>query len=126
MGGDLLSKTQEELKKKIKVEPDEVANTTKIREDIFALSSVYADEGYAYANVIPNFEFFHDQKKVDITYLVQPGKQVTIREIKVSGNQSNRDKVILREMQIAEGDLYNATKIRESKQNIERWHCFKR
>lgn len=124
VGGELLSKTQEDLKKKIKIEGNEVANTVKIREDIFAISSLYADEGYAYANVIPNFEFFHDQKKVNITYLVQPGKQVTIREIKVSGNDSNRDKVILREMQITEGDLYNATKIRESKQNLDRLSLF--
>jgi len=124
VGGDLLSKTQDDLMKKVNIKPNEVANTTKIREDIFALSSIYADEGYAYANVIPNFEFSHDQKKVNITYLVQPGKQVTIREIKVSGNESNRDKVILREMQITEGDLYNATKIRESKQNIERLSLF--
>jgi outer membrane protein insertion porin family len=124
VGGELLAKTQEDLKKKIKIEGNEVANTVKIREDIFAISSLYADEGYAYANVIPNFEFFHDQKKVNITYLVQPGKQVTIREIKVSGNDSNRDKVILREMQITEGDLYNATKIRESKQNLDRLSLF--
>jgi outer membrane protein insertion porin family len=124
VGGELLSMTQDDLNKKIKVQRNEVANTSKIREDIFALSSIYGDEGYAYANVLPNFEFFHDQKKVNITYLVQPGKQVTIREIRVSGNDSNRDKVILREMQITEGDLYNATKIRESKQNLERLALF--
>lgn len=125
VNGELLNKSQDELLEKTKIKGDQVADTTKIREDIFALSSVYADEGYAYANVVPNFEFFHDQKKVNITYIVQPGKQVTIREIRVTGNESNRDKVILREMQIAEGDLYNATKIRESKQNLDRLSLFK-
>lgn len=124
IGGELLSKTSEELLKKTKIEPGQVADTSKIREDIFAVSSVYADEGYAYANVVPDFEFFHDQKKVNIKYVIQPGKQVTIREIRVSGNEANRDKIILREMQITEGDLYNATKIRQSKQNIDRLSLF--
>ncbi|MEZ4845759.1 MAG: outer membrane protein assembly factor BamA [Bdellovibrionota bacterium] len=102
VGGELLTKTTDELMEKTKIKPDDVADTTKIREDIFAISAIYGDEGYAYANVVPNFEFFHDQKKVNITYTVQPGKQVTIREIKVGGNESNRDKVILREMRITE------------------------
>ena len=124
VGGELLTKTTDELMEKTKIKPDDVADTTKIREDIFAISAIYGDEGYAYANVVPNFEFFHDQKKVNVTYTVQPGKQVTIREIKVSGNESNRDKVILREMQITEGDLYNATKIRQSKQNLDRLSLF--
>jgi outer membrane protein insertion porin family len=124
VGGELLTKTSEDLLEKGKLEQNDVADTTKIREDIFAISAVYADEGYAYANVVPNFEFFHDQKKVNITYLIQPGKQVTVREIKVSGNESNRDKVILREMQISEGDIYNATKIRQSKQNLDRLALF--
>jgi outer membrane protein insertion porin family len=124
VGGELLTKTSDDLLEKAKTKSQDVADTSKIREDIFALSAIYGDEGYAYANVVPNFEFFHDQKKVNITYLVQPGKQVTIREIRVSGNASNRDKVILREMQITEGDLYNATKIRQSKQNLDRLSLF--
>lgn len=124
VGGELLNKTMDDLREKIKIKTTDVANTAKIREDIFELSSVYADEGYAYANVVPNFEFFHEEKKVNVTYTVTPGKQIRIREIKVSGNFSNRDKVILREMQVTEGELYNATKIRESKQNIERLALF--
>lgn len=122
--GELLAKSQDELLKKTKSKPENVADTSKIREDIFALSSIYADDGYAYANVVPNFDFLSDQKKVNVTYQIQPGKQVTIREIRVTGNESNRDKIILREMQISEGDLYSATKIRESKQNIERLALF--
>jgi outer membrane protein insertion porin family len=110
----------EELRKKVKLKEREVADTFLIQQDLMTLSTAYADEGYAYANVIPRDRYDEDRKIVDITYFFQPGQKVFIERIEFKGHESTRDKVLRREMRIMEGDQYSATKIRESKQNIER------
>jgi len=117
-------KPKEELLEKIK--QNEIADTLKIQKDIAALTTIYADEGYAYANIIPNHRFNEAEKKVSITYFLQPGRKVYIERILFKGNSTTRDKVLRREMRIHEGDLYNSTKLRESKQNLDRLALFEK
>ncbi|MCB0272526.1 MAG: outer membrane protein assembly factor BamA, partial [Bdellovibrionales bacterium] len=47
-----------------------------------------------------------------------------IRDITLQGNESNRDKVLLRELEINEGDLYSAKAIHQSKQKLDRLALF--
>jgi outer membrane protein insertion porin family len=113
-------KPKEELAKGLKLKADEVADTQRIQEDVIHLSSVYGDEGYAYANVIPRDTYDEAKKTVDIVYALEPGPKVRIERIEFKGNESTRDKVLRREMRLAEGDVFSTTKLRESKQNIDR------
>lgn len=120
----VLLKPREELMEVIKLKDGKFANTVAIQLDIAKLSTIYADEGYAYANVIPRDNFNEKNKTVGITYLLQPGPKVYVERIKITGNSDTRDKVIRREMHIMEGDLFSATKLRESRENIERLSLF--
>jgi outer membrane protein insertion porin family len=82
------------------------------------LLDVYKDKGYAYANVTPDTAVDPAKRIVDLTYVFQKGQPVTIEKIEVVGNNKTRDKVIRREMKIAEGDLYSGTGVRASKLRI--------
>ncbi|MFH1017456.1 MAG: outer membrane protein assembly factor BamA [Pseudomonadota bacterium] len=117
-------KDPSELRKAVKLEEGEVVDTFVIQEDLQKLTTIYADEGYAYANVIPRDEYDDTNKTVSITYMLAPGQKVYVERIEFKGNESTRDKVLRREMQISEGELYSATKLRESRQNIERLALF--
>ena len=86
--------------------------------DMNRLLDVYKDQGYAYANVTPDTAVDAERKIVDLTYVFQKGQPVSIEKIEVVGNTKTRDKVIRREMRIAEGDLYNGTKVRASKARV--------
>ncbi|MCB0327387.1 MAG: outer membrane protein assembly factor BamA [Bdellovibrionales bacterium] len=111
-------------RKKIELKEGETLNTLQLRSELFAIAQVYSERGYAYANVVPKFDLDEEKNLVNLVYEVSPGNKVWINEIKISGNERNRDKVIRREMQIAEGELYDSSKIRDSKQSIQRLALF--
>lgn len=115
--GDLLE-TKEQLAKLIKLKTGEVFSRGLLRQDIFTLTDVYADKGYAFANVNPLTQLNSEQKVIDIVFDFEKGEKVYIDRINIAGNAKTRDKVIRRELRLAEGELYNATALKKSKQNI--------
>ena len=121
--GELI-KDKAELMKLVKSKEGNVANSAELQQDMQKITNTYADEGYAYTNVVPQDEFDEENKTVGFTYIIQPGQKVRVEKITIVGNSSTRDKVIRREMQISEGDMYSWTKIGESKSNLDRLAIF--
>jgi outer membrane protein insertion porin family len=115
--GELLE-TAEELRKKIKSEPGELFSRSVLRTDIFTLTDVYADKGYAFANVNPLTKADQEKKSVDLTFDMEKGEIVHFERINISGNPKTRDKVVRRELRVDEGELYSATGMKRSKQNL--------
>jgi len=102
----------------------ETFNREKLQKDIVAMTDYYADQGYAFADIVPLYFPDENTLTVDITYQVKKGEKVYIRDIRVNGNTKTRDKVIRREMALAEGDLYSSSKLRKSKEEINRLGFF--
>jgi len=115
--GDLLE-SESELRKKLKTEPGEIFSRATLRGDIATLTDTYGDKGYAFANVNPIIKPDPDKKTVDLTFDMDKGELVHIERIAIAGNPKTRDKVIRRELRLMEGDLYSATGIKRSKQNL--------
>lgn len=123
VSGEILG-SREDLIKKISIKTGELADSSKIQQDIFELSSIYADKGYAYANVIPQDHRDPESRVVDINYVFQPGKKVKIKKIEFRGNETTRDKVLRREMMLTEGDDFNRSKLQQSRANLQRLSIF--
>jgi outer membrane protein insertion porin family len=115
--GDLLE-SEGELAKKLKLKTGEIFNRSALREDVFTLTDLYADKGYAFTNVNPLSKVNNEQKNLDITFEFEKGEKVYIDRINISGNTKTRDKVVRRELKLAEGDLYGATPLKKSKQGL--------
>lgn len=115
--GDLL-KSRDETLALVKLKKGEVFSRQLLRESVFAVNDLYADQGYAYVNVSPLTRIDPEQRLVDVTFEIEQGIQVTIDRIQIRGNTRTRDKVLRREMKLAEGDLYSASKIKESRRRI--------
>lgn len=115
--GDLLEPAAE-LTKKISLKSGEVFSRGKLRGDIFSLTDLYADKGYAFANVNPLSRPNPEKKVIDITFDFEKGDKVYIDRINISGNTKTRDKVIRREMKLAEGEQYSSTALKKSKQAL--------
>jgi outer membrane protein insertion porin family len=115
--GDLLEQ-KEVLAKKVKLVPGQVFSRAVLREDVFALTDLYADKGYAFTNVSPLSKIDPDKKTVDITFDFEKGDKVYIERINITGNSKTRDKVVRREFKLAEGSLYSSTALKKTKQNI--------
>ena len=117
VSGDLLL-PREQLLSMVASRPGQRFSKSKLQRDMSALIDVYKDRGYAYANVTPDTGVNAENKTVDLTYVFQKGQLVTIEKIEMVGNNKTRDKVIRRELRIAEGELYNGTGVRISKQRV--------
>ena len=121
--GDLLF-SREELFETTKIEEQDLFRYQILQEDLKALQAKYGDLGYAYANPIPRTRIREADKEVDITFEIDKGNKVYIGKISAVGNTKTRDKVIRRELRIAEGELYNETRKRESIENVKRQGYF--
>ncbi|MCL2760848.1 MAG: outer membrane protein assembly factor BamA [Desulfuromonadales bacterium] len=115
--GDLLE-TKGELANRLQIKQGEVFSRAALRQEIMSFTDFYADKGYAFVNVTPLTRIDPDQKTIDITFEFEKGNQVHIGKINIDGNTKTRDKVIRREMQLIEGDMYGATALKKSKQNL--------
>ncbi|MHC1699110.1 MAG: outer membrane protein assembly factor BamA [Geobacteraceae bacterium] len=115
--GELLE-SKEVLQGKVKLKSGETFSREVLRGDVFTLTDVYADKGYAFTNVSPLSKIDPEKKTVDITFDFEKGDKIYIEKINVSGNTKTRDKVIRREFRLAEGDLYSSTALKRTKQNL--------
>lgn len=121
--GDLLF-TREELHKDLTLGTGDTFSISKRNADIQALTEKYQDLGYAFVNVIPKMNIHDDTRTVDIDYSFEKGNLVHFGEINVIGNTKTHDKVIRRELKIHEGELYSGSKLRISRENVERLGFF--
>ena len=115
--GDLLV-GKDVLAKKMVSEQGSTFNRSTLGKDIQAITDVYYDEGYAYANITPVTALHADSKTIDLTFDVQKGSQVTIERIDIVGNTKTRDKVIRRHLKVYEGELFSGSGMRRSKEKV--------
>jgi outer membrane protein insertion porin family len=122
--GDILT-TKEDLFKGLKIKVGKVYRSSWVQKDVLWLTDQYGDEGYAYVDVSPLTMLDHEQRLVQLTYKIEKGVMVNIGRIEIAGNTKTRDKVIRRELKIAEGDRYSSTRLRKSRQRVMRTGYFK-
>ncbi|MFO0594239.1 MAG: outer membrane protein assembly factor BamA [Myxococcaceae bacterium] len=95
-----------------------VFNRSLLAKDIQAITDVYYDSGYAYANITPVTAVNAEKKTIDLTFDVQKGPKVYIERIDIVGNTKTRDKVIRRQLRVFEGELFSGTGMRRSKEKV--------
>ncbi len=115
--GDLIA-PKEEYFERLRVQPGETFNRSRVSADIEALTRYYQDEGYAYANPTPLTDVDLDNRRVALTFNIDKGERVYFERINVRGNDTTRDKVIRREIEVAEGDLYSQSTLDESERRV--------
>jgi outer membrane protein insertion porin family len=122
-GGDLLF-SDGEMRQKLSLKPNETYSEESLRKDIQALTEMYQDEGYAFANVLRTLEIVPGENKVDIVFSFEKGQIAYFGKISVKGNTKTRDKVVRRELRIHEGMRYSGSLLRKSKANVVRLGFF--
>ena len=113
-----------DLRKDLELKTGEVFRTSKLRRDVLRLTDSYGDVGYAFVNIEPQAPIDEDRKTVDITYKVDQGPEVTIDKILITGNTKTRDKVIRRELKVEEQQRFSGTKLKKSRDALNRLGFF--
>jgi outer membrane protein insertion porin family len=121
--GELLF-SEQEMTEKLKLKNGDIYNEENLRQDIQTLTEMYQDKGYAFANVLRTLEIVPGENKVDVQFSFEKGVIAYFGKILVKGNSKTRDKVIRRELRIHEGEMYSGSKLRISKDNVNRLGFF--
>lgn len=110
---------EKELLDKLTLKPNQVFSGTDMQHDVLTLSDLYSDRGYAYVNVDPRTQVDPSTRKVNVLYNVNPGREVLVDRIKITGNTKTSDKVIRRELTIQEQEPYSSANIQRSKARLD-------
>jgi outer membrane protein insertion porin family len=96
-----------------------------LEEGVDALSKRAQNLGYAFAQVNPVVKPDPATHTISIALNVVEGPRVYIQRIDIVGNTRTEDKVIRRELALAEGDGYNQSKVDQSTTNLKNLGFFK-
>jgi outer membrane protein insertion porin family len=123
VAGDL-KYPRSELVPLITIKPGEDFRGSTMQHDVLTLSDFYSDRGFAFVDVQPKTSLDAIARKVNITFNINPGREVLVNRINITGNTRTSDKVIRREMQVQEQEPYSASAIRDSKRRLDQLGFF--
>ncbi len=116
----------EELRRRLLLKPDDVYSRTKLQETVKGISDVYGTIGRASADVNPQIALDVPNRKVNITLEVAEGPEVFIERINITGNTRSQEKILRRELPMAEGDLFTSQKLARAKQKLTNLNYFEK
>ena len=101
-------------------------NAQAVEDSINKLVNTVGDLQYAFVDVRPQITRNRDSQTIDVVYEINEGPRVFVERIDITGNVRTLDKVVRREILVAEGDPFSASKLRRSEQRIKDLNFFER
>ena len=99
-------------------------NSEEVEKTVSALTEELSRKGFVFVEVSPTINKDRETGKLSVVFDIKENAKVFVNRINITGNTRTLDEVIRREFRIAEGNVFNASKIRESRRNIERLNFF--
>lgn len=109
----------EEIHESIKTKKGKEFNSNKIEQTITGLTDYLGDKGFAFVKINPVFNKNVEEGIMDLKYDISEGPRVYVDKINIKGNTRTTDEVVRREFRLVEGDPFNSSKLKRSKQRIE-------
>lgn len=103
----------------VPIRPGETYNGERIEKATESITFATGASGYAFVDVQPRLDRNPETRTIDLTFQVNEGPRVYVERINVKGNTRTLDKVIRREIRVAEGDPYNKVLIDRSKSRVK-------
>ncbi len=109
-GADLLPEVEQEK--------GEVYDGEAVERSVNNIQEAAQGRGYNFVLVRPRIARDAVKHTVDLVFDVSEGPRVYVERIDIVGNTRTKDKVIRRELQLAEGDAFDAAAIRRSRTRL--------
>ena len=101
-----------------------VFSPSRLDKDIERLSDFYGKDGYLYTDVrlvrSPNL----NTNNIDIEYRVDEGDKYNVESVVIEGNTKTKSTVILRELVLGPGDVFDTVRMKISKLRLENTRFF--
>ncbi len=106
------------------VETDIPLNPNRIEKAKFSLKTLYANNGYPYAEINTTVKKNKDNRKASVLFEITSGPLVSFGDIFLKGLKHTKEKVAKRELTIKKGEIYSREKIIESKRRVYSTNLF--
>lgn len=110
----------------LKIKSKDIYSYQKIQQSTNVIASYIANQGFAVSVIEPVIHKNEETGDIDITFVIKSSNLTYINRITIVGNNLTYDQTIRRELTMREGDLYNAEKIRISRERLEMLGYFSR
>lgn len=101
-----------------------VFHPSKLDEDVTALEDFYGRDGYLDTRVRLNRKPNIATGNIDIEYQVQESEKYYVESVKIEGNTKTKSIVILRELVLGPGEVFDMVRMKISKQRLENTRFF--
>ncbi len=116
--------TTEELMAVIKQKTGSIFAPTLIDKDRAALEEYYGKDGYLDARARLSRKPNLQTGAIDIEYSMTESEKFYVESIRIEGNTKTKSVVILRELNLGPGDVFNITRMNISKMRLENTRFF--
>jgi len=116
----------EELSDNVIIQKGDWYDVEIVEKVVDKLTNKIGELGHAFVDVRPKIKRDRKTGGINIIFEIKEGPRVFVEKIDISGNVRTMDKVIRREFRIIEGDAFNSSKLRRSKQRIENLGYFEK
>jgi outer membrane protein insertion porin family len=114
----------EEIRKRIELKSGDVFSRSKLRDSVKGITDLYSAIGRASADVSPNTLQDTPGRLVNIVFEITEGPETYVERINIAGNTRSEEKILRREIPMAEGDLFTSQKLARAKQRLTNLNYF--
>jgi len=114
----------EEIRKRIELKTGDVFSRSKLRDSVKGITDLYSAVGRASADVAPNILQDIPARLVNIVFEINEGPETYVERINIAGNTRSEEKILRREIPMAEGDLFTSQKLARAKQRLTNLNYF--
>ncbi|MEH3037148.1 MAG: outer membrane protein assembly factor BamA [Sphingomonas adhaesiva] len=93
-------------------------NAKMVEDTVDNLSETAGLFGYAFTDVSPEFQRDRDTLTMSINFHIGQAQRTYVERIDITGNVQTQDKIIRREVRVAEGDAFNSFQVKRSQDRI--------
>ena len=116
--------TSEELRRSLRLRSGDVFSPEGVTEAIQAIDDYFGSQGYLETRVraerIPNLE----TRDIDLRFLINESEKFFVESINIEGNTTTKSRVILRELALAPGDVFDQVRMRNSEARLKNTRFF--
>ncbi len=93
-------------------------NAKAVEDTVDNLSQTTGLFGYAFTQVQPEFQRDRESLTMSINFHIGQAQRTYVERVDITGNTNTQDKVIRREVRLAEGDAFNTFQVKRSQDRI--------
>lgn len=116
----------EEIRRRLLLKPGDVFSRSSLRESVKNITDLYSTIGRASADITPTMLQDMPNRLVNVTIEITEGPEVYVERINISGNTRSEEKILRREIPMAEGDLFTTQKLQRARQRLNNLNYFDR